>query len=713
MQGSEFLYFLTDNNNQFYSIANGGLKLSAKPVPLEFSPDGWQEVSIQNIRDKNTFSVDRTISSPYTFVEDGADILKHIFYKYGVNAEVNLIICHQQLYCSGGEYGFWYKLLTKLDVDLSTYNHDGFKVTCNLLEGGFPKYFKANKNTTYEIPLDDLAVNVKMDGIVLHSQSTFITTNDGVSATVFASTGPNTANVLYALTYYNTVTENTGTNLVYNNVLGEAIPFDLSSSNKNFIDATGDVELHVNIKDYPLSFSTNMHDLNILNTSYAKLYIKNQSGAIIRTLYEKESDVPFSENVLINDSFVINLVAGDKLFFLLEVYVRKSEFDTSQNYSVVVFTGESDQTYDSRARKETTYIKALRPLDLFARLIDKVTDGYYEVDSTLLDLEKHKVWTCGNGIRGLSDSFIKISLSDFFGFWDTYKDAGMTVKDGKVILERKVDLINNSDIKALGQISSLKVTPATDLMFNTLKIGYPDKQQEGTNGKQSFNNTFEWSLGATRVVKSLDKTCKVITDCYSAELTRVTFDGKDTTDSRQDSDPYVLHIESTTRPAVGDIPEHFRLDRSLNIGTTGLLEPDTVFNLALTPKRCMLNNGGYFRSVLDLMDTSIFKFTTSSKNNAVVCDGLIEKEDIPVGLIGTRYFKPYYFDFELIADNDLLDLLDENPLKVFSFQDVNNVTYKGIAEKVGIEPNYNKNQTYKLLCTSDTDLKPLIDYYGG
>ena len=94
-------------------------------------------------------------------------------------------------------------------------------------------------------------------------------------------------------------------------------------------------------------------------------------------------------------------------------------------------------------------------------------------------------------------------------------------------------------------------------------------------------------------------------------------------------------------------------------------------------------------------------------------DGLIEKEDIPVGLIGTRYFKPYYFDFELIADNDLLDLLDENPLKVFSFQDVNNVTYKGIAEKVGIEPNYNKNQTYKLLCTSDTDLKPLIDYYGG
>lgn len=712
MQGSEFLYFLTDNNNQFYSIANGRLKLSATPIPLEFSPDGWQEVSIQNQRNKKYFGIDRSVTIPYTFVEDGAAILKQIFYKYGVNAQVNLIICQQQLYYSGGEYGFWYKLLSKLDVDFSTFNHSGYKVTCNLLEGGFPKYLKSNENTTYEFPLDELSVNVKMDGIVLHSQSKFITINEYSNATVFP-TGSKTSTVLYALTYFNTATETSGTNLIFNNITGGVISFDLSSSDQNFIEATGNVNVDINIKNYPLTFDTNIQNLGVFYNSYAKLYIKNQAGTIIRTLYEKESNVTLIENVIINDAFNIDLVEGDKLFLLLEVFVSKAIFDTTNSFRVLVTTGESEHTYDSRARKETTYIKALRPLDLFARLIDKVSEGAIEVDSTLLDLEKSKVWTCGNGIRGLSDSFIKISLSDFFAFWDTYKDVGMTVKNGKVILERKVDLINNSDIKALGQISSLKVTPATDLMFNTLKIGYPDKQQEGTNGKEAFNNTFEWSLGATRVIKSLDKTCKIVTDCYSVELTRVTFDGKDTTDSRQDNDTYVLHIESTLQPAAGDIPAHYRLDRSLNTGTTGLLEPDTVFNLALTPKRCMLNNGGYFRSVLDLMDTSIFKFTTSSKNNAVVCDGLIEKEDIPVGSLGTRYFKPYYFDFELIADNDLLDLLDENPLKVFSFQDVNGVTYNGIAEKVGIEPNYNKNQTYKLLCTSDTDLNHLNDYYGG
>lgn len=693
MQGSEFLYFLTDNNNQFYSIANGRLKLSATPIPLEFSPDGWQEVSIQNQRNKKYFGIDRSVTIPYTFVEDGAAILKQIFYKYGVNAQVNLIICQQQLYYSGGEYGFWYKLLSKLDVDFSTFNHSGYKVTCNLLEGGFPKYLKANENTTYEFPLDDLAVNVKMDGIRLHGKI-----NNEVLQKVYTLNPAGGLDQFYLATFF-TFTEGEQIGLVTNNIFGDVV-FGIDWTSDNWIlKAVKGSTVRFTGKVRFLYRGSGFHFQLLLST------VLNGASSPNQGLYLFDGDLVDNVTYEVDINETVTLVDGESAFF--------TGYFTDGSLFEQITIDQSNINIETVTRQETTYIKALRPLDLFARLIDKVSEGAIEVDSTLLDLEKDKVWTCGNGIRGLSDSFIKISLSDFFAFWDTYKDVGMTVKNGKVILERKVDLINNSDIKALGQISSLKVTPATDLMFNTLKIGYPDKQQEGTNGKEAFNNTFEWSLGATRVVKSLDKTCKIVTDCYSVELTRVTFDGKDTTDSRQDNDTYVLHIESTTRPADGDIPEHFRLERSLNTGTTGLLEPDTVFNLALTPKRCMLNNGGYFRSVLDLMDTSILKFTTSSKNNAVVCDDLIEKEDIPVGLIGTRYFKPYYFDFDLIADNDLLDLLDENPLKVFSFEDVNGVVYKGIAEKVGIEPNYNKNQTYKLLCTSDTDLNHLNDYYGG
>lgn len=693
MQGSEFLYFLTDNNNQFYSIANGRLKLSATPIPLEFSPDGWQEVSIQNQRNKKYFGIDRSVTIPYTFVEDGAAILKQIFYKYGVNAQVNLIICQQQLYYSGGEYGFWYKLLSKLDIDFSTFNHSGYKVTCNLLEGGFPKYLKANENTTYEFPLDDLAVNVKMDGIRLHGKI-----NNEVLQKVYTLNPDGGLDQFYLATFF-TFTQGEQTGLVTNNIFGDVV-FGIDWTSDNWIlKAVKGSTVRFTGKVRFLYRGSGFHFQLLLST------VLNGASSPNQGLYLFDGDLVDNVTYEVDINETVTLVDGESAFF--------TGYFTDGSFFEQITIDQSNINIETVTRQETTYIKALRPLDLFARLIDKVSEGAIEVDSTLLDLEKDKVWTCGNGIRGLSDSFIKISLSDFFAFWDTYKDVGMTVKNGKVILERKVDLINNSDIKALGQISSLKVTPATDLMFNTLKIGYPDKQQEGTNGKEAFNNTFEWSLGATRVVKSLDKTCKIVTDCYSVELTRVTFDGKDTTDSRQDNDTYVLHIESTTRPADGDIPEHFRLERSLNTGTTGLLEPDTVFNLALTPKRCMLNNGGYFRSVLDLMDTSILKFTTSSKNNAVVCDDLIEKEDIPVGLIGTRYFKPYYFDFDLIADNDLLDLLDENPLKVFSFEDVNGVVYKGIAEKVGIEPNYNKNQTYKLLCTSDTDLNHLNDYYGG
>ena len=228
MQGSEFLYFLTDNNNQFYSIANGRLKLSATPIPLEFSPDGWQEVSIQNQRNKKYFGIDRSVTIPYTFVEDGAAILKQIFYKYGVNAQVNLIICQQQLYYSGGEYGFWYKLLSKLDIDFSTFNHSGYKVTCNLLEGGFPKYLKANENTTYEFPLDDLAVNVKMDGIRLHGKI-----NNEVLQKVYTLNPDGGLDQFYLATFF-TFTQGEQTGLVTNNIFGDVV-FGIDWTSDNWI----------------------------------------------------------------------------------------------------------------------------------------------------------------------------------------------------------------------------------------------------------------------------------------------------------------------------------------------------------------------------------------------------------------------------------------------------------------------------------------------
>src|SRR3954469_25537092 len=154
MQGKDFIYFLFDeNNNSYYAYGDTVLK-SGSLRPLEFTPDGWKKIQLQNVRNPTYFAIDRTFSVPLDYVKDGAQILKYIYTNFGVEAKVFMVICEQQLYFDATEYGFYYTLLYKGEIDLANYKHDGVKVTVNIMEGGMVKLLKAYENTKYEIHVD-------------------------------------------------------------------------------------------------------------------------------------------------------------------------------------------------------------------------------------------------------------------------------------------------------------------------------------------------------------------------------------------------------------------------------------------------------------------------------------------------------------------------------------------------------------------------------
>lgn len=716
MQGSEFLYFLTDEFNRFYRFENGSLKVSGNAVPLQFSPDGWQDFSIKNKRNQKYWGLDRTITIPFNYVEDGADILKAILYTYGPEAKVYLIVCQQQLYYDGSEYGFWYKQLIKADVDLSNFNHSGFKVTVNCLEDGFVKYLKANENTVYEIPMDEY-VNVKMDGIKLKTTTTIGVVDQDFYLDVTQTVNPSGSDTSYfVLTNFYTETETgSGSNLVFNNaMLTEYKNTGFLSGTNFFMQASGNVDVSFSINNLAFSWQYTFAFPDSLNRVIAKLYLVKNNGTVVHEFYNQQRDNEFgaeTENVNVTETVNFSLVDGEKVFLVAYLYLRclpNKSCNTTLDFT------DSEHSMQSATRFSPTYIKAVRPAYLFQKLIEKVTDLKFEADSTLLTEQADKVFTSGDGLRKIEDAVIKTSLSDFYQFWDVFKDCALVYKGGNVRLERKVDLLDYSNPYDIGEVSRVTVSVASDLMFNTLKIGYPDTQQEGLNGKQAFNNTFEWSLGALRVTKQLDKTTKYITDCFAAETTRIEFFKKDTTDSRQDNDVYVIHIGSDLRPSDGDIPEHYLLDRSLNTGATGILDPGTVFNIGLSPKRCLLNNGGYLHSVLDKMEDRYISFTTSPKNKDLITQvggEIAESADVKISDLIAGYFRPYYIEFEVIDDFDLLDRLEADPLQLIQFS-FRGATFIGIPEDVGYSPSIKKEQVYKVICAKNIDLKPLITYNG-
>ena len=98
MEGSAFIFCFQDKSNRFWQVdTTGGITINNKPYFLEFAPDGWDAIEIENIRNRKYWGIDRSVSVPLSYVQDAAHILKHIFCNLGIEESVYLVIASQQL----------------------------------------------------------------------------------------------------------------------------------------------------------------------------------------------------------------------------------------------------------------------------------------------------------------------------------------------------------------------------------------------------------------------------------------------------------------------------------------------------------------------------------------------------------------------------------------------------------------------------------------
>ena len=77
--GPDFIFFMQDKQRRFWGVNSfGEVLLSNNPYPLKYSPEGWDDIAVKNIRNRKYWGVDRSVSSAFKYVEDAAQILKHI-----------------------------------------------------------------------------------------------------------------------------------------------------------------------------------------------------------------------------------------------------------------------------------------------------------------------------------------------------------------------------------------------------------------------------------------------------------------------------------------------------------------------------------------------------------------------------------------------------------------------------------------------------------
>jgi hypothetical protein len=675
MMGKDFIYFFFNENNDSYYKYGDTVLLSASLKPLEFTPDGWKKIQIQNQRNGTYFALDRSFTVPLEYVKDGAQMLKYIYYNFGVEAKVYMSVCEQRLFFDATNYGFYYTLLYRGEIDLANFKHDSTKVTVNIMEGGMPKLIKAYENTKYEIPVDvPDAVDILMDGVLLSEKHNFIIPSISLpfNHLLFASFINKDGNASGVASF---------------TVFGHLAYPDFATSDEYLFAVTQDItgmKLKGQIK-FRCTGSAAHYYLRLMTSSGRTLTIIDNEPVSIGQTYTFDFDFTF-------DAF-----KGER-FFLVNA--------TNNNLFFVANYLDSEFSLSFQSQYKETSIKGLRPLYIFQQLISKISDGAYVPQSTYLQSIQDVVVTCGDAVRGITGAKIKTSLRDFFTSYNSDFGIGMGMMGSTLRLEEKAFWVQYTDVVDLGEVSKMKVSPATDLLINNIKIGTPNQDYDDVNGKQEFNTTHEYSAPITRVAKDLNLISVYRKDCYGIEFTRLNLDGKATTDNDSDNDVFMIHIEDNPR-----VDGFFHLDRSLNAGAAGLLTPSTVFNLYLTPARGLRRNGNYIRSLFYKLDAKYLKFQTTDKNDLVVAGGITENADAQIASLDPALFSANYLEFETKVPLNYLELLNANPLKAFAGTWAG-FAFIGIPDKVSVQPGDNGAQTFKLLASPTTNLTQLITIDG-
>lgn len=498
--------------------ASGILKTDGQPAHLEYSPDGWKDTLVKYGRNMNYLGVFRDFTAPMNFKKDGARIVRDAMWKLGMEAILYLGISKLDRTVYPPKYDPWYVG----ELDFSKFDQKRANVQLNVMEGGMSKYLKAYEDTTYEIPVDadPEAKLVVMDGLPFTNKIEYEIFNDITYWEALDKT---------RLIGCGTISQEGSTQGILNQ---DQFRDDYDPKQGFMQDYSKYISVNVTG-----SISVNLissHKINILVRKY-------NTVTAAKTDYTICNETPSTGSHSYDFNFDIILEPNDTLSLVAV---------TPDGVGVIYFKitgGSLIVNYDVTFTQ--TIIKALTPLRLFQKIVEKMTEGRYTARSNYLASMTDLLITSGSAIRNhegqstsVTGSVIQTSLSDFLKSMKI-RGVGLGIENDVLVMEKTSYFFKNEVVVDLGEVSEFEITVAEDIVFNTIKVGYANQDYDSVNGKDEFNVTQNYTTPHTRIVKELDLTSPYRADAYGIELLRVNLDGKDTTDNHSDNDTFFLNVK--------------------------------------------------------------------------------------------------------------------------------------------------------------------------
>jgi hypothetical protein len=700
MQGNQFKIWMIGATGKFYYVdSNGKVRTTSEPVAIKYAPDGWQEKKTSWGRSVSALGLTREFSVPLKFPKDGGKILRHVRYTQGVEAYLRVVISKQdKAFGAGLIYEDW----AGCEVDFSKWQDSDDFAQVELKDAGLGKFIKSRETTAVDLEYDTDAIDIRMTGIKLQSRQNYSLLASPVILSPFRK---------QIVPFLKTVGEGKYFNVLFQDQIGvipdgpanEITSENLTTSDKYLsLSLAAGTEVSVTIKG-GIQRTGSGPGGNIVGQEWK---IETSAGQVISVGVINQlvpTSIMFS---LTSPTFTL---AKDERVFL---YVTTLPVGGNAFWR---WTDDTTVTVNTSDIYKTTTIKAYFGKDLIKKQLEKVMETDVPVQSSILQTTGPTAiaFTSGESLRGIEKAKIRTSLADFIKSLNTPEPCGFGTdiigdKEGLVI-ERPEYFLNDTVIADLGEVVDFVKSNADDWMCDKIKIGYPDQEYDEVNGRDEFNVTQNRSTVITRVVKELDVVSKYRADAFGAEFARINLEGKTTTDSSSDNEVFMLLIDLLNRNSDGS----YNLYRGPYQAISGVISPETIFNVPLSPTTCLHKHARRMRSMFYHYEASKMVFRTSDKNAELSykLNGktFTEKADITVGdMTPGPLWLPYIFSFTTQVPRNLPTLMAGNN-KYGKFQFTwRGMTFKGWVLEVSQQPADNEKQTWKLLASWDNNLLNFI-----
>lgn len=603
----EFLYHIIDPVTglyYYYDSATKQVLTTIDPVFLKYTPDGWQKKAIGFVRSPENYGVIKSFTIPLQFVGDGAKILRHLLYtKQGMETLADLSI--KKLNPATGQYLRYYRG----EINFVEFEDELDSVSVNVIEGRIAKLLKANKNTKYEFDLDTISESrlVYMDGVELDNIYHY-----AIPGVNFLDERLLYAGFDVPVAFINKEGDPKGLSAINTDLQGDLIvttsnPFFKNLNKTGSITARikgilqlapserGNVQVHIFCQDSATGNILNAGAIYTIMNQYCVAHdnvatpfdfpaVVIPAGCELKMwcttvpLYNGMVNYPgyldaskgywnaaTNTPALVNgtgntgDTYMVQVggthdFGAGNITFAAKDYVIYSAGQWQKHTrlaSTRVWFADTTMDMPFVYQFDPTWVKTISAYALGKLLINKTCGIGYDLVSSLLSSRPDITIASGDNIRGIPGGKIKTSWDDFFSAMDSLLMIGMSYDGDKVILEKRSYFYDNTtEIFDVGEVESATLTQAKDIVFNTIKIGYPNQQTkfDDINGRYEFNTTHQYTTPVTRIAKPYDQISPYRADMYGIEIIRINLDEKKTTSNDSDNDVFMLNVEDYVLP---------------------------------------------------------------------------------------------------------------------------------------------------------------------